>query len=105
MTSVVVFAPDLMDRSRFDPLKAAEGVDLKFASGLDLLAQAAGDIGIADLGRPGAAEALAGAGYDRKLGFASHVDADAKDHAASLGIEVFNRSVFFSRVVAQLAHA
>jgi hypothetical protein len=93
---VSVFAPDLMDRSRFDPLKAV--ADVAFVSspqGLD----GAADVVIADLGRPGSAEALESLDGPRRVGFVSHVDTEGRRQAAAKGVDVHVRSKFFRSLV------
>lgn len=96
---VVAWVPDLMDRSRFG------GADVVFVNSAEELAMAAdAAVLVADLGRAGATEALAASAAGRRVGFISHVLADQKAAAEAAGIEVYNRSVFFSRIVGSFTH-
>jgi hypothetical protein len=95
VTLVVVFAPDLMDRSRI----AAALPDAQFVGSAEELTRVAPDaVVLVDLHRPGVLEVLP-ALTQQVIGFGSHVD-DALLHAASAAgcTEVLPRSRFFRRL-------
>jgi len=99
MRQVVVFAPDLMDRSRISgALPHAQ-----FVTALDQLSRAGPDsIVLVDLHRPGVLEAIPTLSGS-VIGFASHVDDDLMRAARAAGCaEVLPRSRFFRRL-AELA--
>ena len=104
--TIVAFVPDLMDRSRF-PASA----DVVFVGAADLPTAAADRSAshvIADLGRPGAIEALAAAQKAvpsaASVGFASHVDTELIAAARAAGIaEVLPRRRFFTHYVVELS--
>jgi hypothetical protein len=92
---VLVFAPDLMDRSRISSVLP----HARFLTTADQLAHAApGSIVLVDLHRPGVLEvipAVAGS----VIGFASHVDDDLLRAGRAAGCtEVLPRSRFFRRL-------
>ena len=95
MTDVLVFAPDLMDRSRISgALQHA-----RFVSTVEELSQAGPDsIVLVDLHRPGVLEAVP-AVLGSVIGFASHVDDDVMRAGRDAGCtEVLPRSRFFRRL-------
>jgi hypothetical protein len=103
MSGVVVFIPDLMDRSRLGarPVEVVPSLE-------QLRVQAPGSsLVVVDLARPGALEAaapLVGSG-PRVLGFAPHVDDDLRRAAAESGVEVVTRSWFFGHLDDVIPHA
>jgi hypothetical protein len=95
---VVVFAPDLGDRSRIEA--AAPGaVVARAAAGLPALAAGA-DVVVLDLVRPGVLEVLADivAAAARVVGYAPHVEGDLIAAAEAAGADVLPRSAFFRDV-------
>jgi hypothetical protein len=95
VTSVVVFAPDLMDRSRI----AAVRRDAQFVASADELRRADPDaLVIVDLHRSGVLDVIPDL-RQTVIGFGSHVD-DALLHAglAAGCAEVLPRSRFFRRL-------
>ncbi|GAC1531064.1 MAG: hypothetical protein NVS3B12_06490 [Acidimicrobiales bacterium] len=101
MAEVVVFAPDLMDRSKVTAVAPAARV----VRSVDAVTGGPGVTVVVDLSRPGVVDALAGwvASGARVIGFASHVDRDLIDTARGSGAEVMARSAFFGRVAEILA--
>ncbi len=101
---VIAFVPDLMDRSRFGQVPA----DVEFVTSPEGLSAAAErddkpEMAVADLGRPGAIEALAtmSASGINTVGFVSHVNQERIAEARDAGIgEVLPRSQFFRRIAA-----
>ena len=95
MTSVVVYVPDLIDRSKL----AAALPGATFLQGPEaLLDQAAGaDLVVVDLGRPGVSDALPAlvATGARVVGFAAHVDRNTLEEASAAGCQAMPRSQFF----------
>ena len=94
--TVVVYAPDLMDRSRISAAIAGA----TFVGQPARLADAgADDIVAVDVSRPGVLDALSSVRARRIIGFGSHVDRDVLDAARAAGCtEVLARSAFFSRL-------
>ncbi|GAC1594190.1 MAG: hypothetical protein NVS3B21_15960 [Acidimicrobiales bacterium] len=101
MAEVVVFAPDLMDRSKITG--AAPGASV--VRSVDAVSAGPGVIVVVDLSRPGVVDALGGwvAAGARVIGFASHVDRDLIDAGRGAGAEVMARSAFFGRVAELLS--
>ena len=90
--TVVVLAPDLMDRSR---ITAA----LPGARVVTTLAGVEADLVVVDLHRPGVLDQLAQVRAARIIGFGSHVDADLLAAGLAAGCtEVLPRSAFFHRL-------
>jgi DNA-binding NarL/FixJ family response regulator len=102
---VVVFVPDLMDRSKVQAAVEAEGGRVDVVSDpADLPAASEGADGvIVDLGRPGVLEVL-GEVRAPSVGFGRHDDTAALDAALAAGCDqVLPRSTFFrglDRIVA-----
>jgi hypothetical protein len=91
---IVVFAPDLMDRSRI----SAALPDAVFVRRVDDVAATPARLVLLDLGRPGVLDAIAGIAAP-VIGFGSHVDDALLDAARAAGCaEVLPRSRFFRRV-------
>jgi hypothetical protein len=95
MTEIVVFAPDLMDRSRI----SAALPHAQFVAAADQLHDAApGALLLVDLHRPGVLAAIP-ALRQTVIGFASHVDDSLLQAARDAGCaEVLPRSRFFRRL-------
>ena len=95
MRRVVVFAPDLMDRSRI----SAALPHAEFVNAVDKLSIAGPDaVLFVDLGRAGVLEAIPGLAAP-VVGFASHVDDGLIEAARNAGCaEVLPRSRFFRRL-------
>jgi hypothetical protein len=95
MTEVLVFAPDLMDRSRISGALP----QARFVATVEQLAQAGPDsIVLVDLHRPGVLAALPSI-LGSVIGFASHVDDDLLRAGRDAGCsEVLPRSRFFRRL-------
>lgn len=91
----MVFAPDLMDRSRI----AAALPHAQFVNAVDKLSEAGADaVVLVDLGRPGVLEAIPALAAP-VIGFASHVDEGLLLAAREAGCaEVLPRSRFFRRL-------
>jgi hypothetical protein len=88
---VVVYAPDLMDRSRI----AAVLPDAVFVRSVGELSGAAARLALVDLGRPGVLEVLPELTMP-VVGFASHVDDELMAAARAAGCrDVLPRSRFF----------
>ncbi len=100
---IVVFAPDLMDRSK---IQAAGGDRVRFVGTVTVLAAALADDETAaclvDLSRPGVVDAVAGAGVP-VTGFVSHVDEERAAAARAVGVDTLARSVFFRRLAELVA--
>ena len=111
---VVVLSTDLMDRSRFDPLRALD-VEVVFvrraADVLESITGTGNETGagtasgrtvlVVDLARPDALEAI-GQGVAAEIdvvAYGSHVDRDQLDLAHAVGARSFARSVFFGRLL------
>jgi hypothetical protein len=92
---VIVFAPDLMDRSRI----ASALPDAVFVAAVDQLSQAGPEaVVLVDLRRPGVLEAVPTLAAP-VVGFASHVDEALLLAARDAGCaEVLPRSRFFRRL-------
>ncbi|GAC1356986.1 MAG: hypothetical protein NVSMB4_17290 [Acidimicrobiales bacterium] len=101
MAEVVVFAPDLMDRSKITAVAPGALV----VRSVDAVTGGAGVTIVADLSRPGVVDALGPwvASGARVIGFGSHVDRALLDTARGSGAEVMARSAFFGRVAEILA--
>ena len=101
MAEVVVFAPDLMDRSKITA--AVPGASV--VRSVDAVTSSPGVIIVVDLSRPGVVDALGGwvAAGARVIGYASHVDRDLIDAGRGAGAEVMARSAFFGRVAELLS--
>lgn len=95
MRDVVVFAPDLMDRSRI----SAAVPHARFVAAADQLHHAGpAALLLVDLHRPGVLEAIPGL-PQTVIGFASHVDDGLLQAARDAGCaEVLPRSRFFRRL-------
>lgn len=95
---IVVYAPDLMDRSK---IQAAGGDRVRIVGTVAALAAAlaAGDAErcLVDLGRAGVLEAVAATGVP-VTGFVSHVDTETAAAARLAGVDTLARSVFFRRL-------
>ena len=95
----VAFAPDLLDRSRFnnvsDLIHVANPAQIDSIAGLG-----PGDVVAVDLSREGALDAAsrAVARGATVYGFASHVDAETMRAASAVGVHAMARSAFFGRV-------
>jgi hypothetical protein len=95
----VAYAPDLMDRSRFNAVSDLVMVNVPAA--IDTIAGLGpGDVVAVDLSRDGAldAGARAAARGATVYGFASHVDTETMKRAAAEGVIAMARSAFFGRV-------
>jgi hypothetical protein len=95
----VVYAPDLLDRSRFNAVP--DLIIVATPGGIDNIAGLGpGDIIAVDLSREGALDAAArvAARGATVYGFASHVDTDTMEAAKAEGITAMARSAFFNRV-------
>lgn len=91
---MVVFAPDLMDRSRI----AAAVPDAVFVRSVDELVSTPARAVVVDLSRPGVLDVVPRV-VAPVIGFGSHVDDALLAAAASAGCaEVLPRSRFFRRV-------
>jgi hypothetical protein len=91
---VVVFAPDLMDRSRI----AAAIPGAQFARRIDDLPTTPARLVLLDLHRPGALDVIARIEAP-VIGFGSHVEDDLLAAAVAAGCaEVLPRSRFFRRL-------
>jgi hypothetical protein len=109
---LVVLSTDLMDRSRFDPVRG-RGIEVVFVRrAADLGARlaageddSAGDgdgrvVLVVDLARPDALEAI-GVGVAAAVevvAYGSHVDRVQLDRAHAVGARVLARSAFFARI-------
>ena len=94
--SVVVYAPDLMDRSR---ISAAVAGATFVGRPEGLAAAAVDDVVAVDVSRSGVLEWLPSVRARRIIGFGSHVDRDVLEAARAAGCtEVLARSAFFSRL-------
>ena len=95
MRQVIVFAPDLMDRSRI----SAALPHAQFVNAVDKLSEAGAEsVVLVDLGRPGVLEAISTLAAP-VVGFASHVDEGLLVAAREAGCaEVLPRSRFFRRL-------
>ena len=94
---IVVFAPDLMDRSRI----SAALPQARFVTAVEQLSHAArGSLVLVDLRRPGVLEMIPTLSAS-VIGFASHVDDELIRAGRDAGcIEVLPRSRFFRRLPA-----
>ncbi|HVV35714.1 MAG TPA: hypothetical protein VHC63_03860 [Acidimicrobiales bacterium] len=95
----VAFAPDLLDRSRFNNVR--DIVHVANPAAIDSIAGLGpGDVVAVDLSREGAlnAAARAAARGATVYGFASHVDTDTIRAAKADGVLAMARSAFFGRV-------
>jgi hypothetical protein len=105
MSRVVVFAPNLMDRSKI--AAAVPDRDVSFVSAAGALSDAAADaeVVVIDLSRFGALERLSALPEGvRSIGFGSHVDTELLRHASAVGCDtVLPRSKFFAEVDSLLA--
>jgi hypothetical protein len=103
---VAALVPDLMDRSRIEPIAASAGVSLTFVADVGGLRAPDGhpwDLVILDLGAPNALTAVPEPSSARTVGFGSHVDREQLAAARRAGCsEVVSRSVFFRRLKALL---
>ena len=105
---VVVLSTDLMDRSRFDPVRGA-GVAVSFVRRAADVAGSLGDprtdvgrvVVVVDLARPDALEAIEAAGSAgvEVIAYGSHVDRSQLDLAHAAGARVQARSAFFGRLL------
>jgi len=95
----VAFAPDLLDRSRFNAI--ADLIFVTMPAAIDSIAGLGpGDVVAVDLSREGALDAAARAAARGATvyGFASHVDTDTINAAKAEGVVALARSVFFNRL-------
>jgi hypothetical protein len=95
----VAFAPDLLDRSRFN--NVADLIHVANPAAIDSIAGIGpGDVVALDLSRPGALDAgtRAAARGATVYGFASHVDADTLTAAKAAGVSAMARSAFFNKI-------
>jgi hypothetical protein len=95
----VAYAPDLLDRSRFN--NVADLIHVANAAAIDSIAGLGpGDVVAIDLSRAGAREAgaRAAARGATVYGFASHVDSDTIRAANAEGVTAMARSAFFNRI-------
>jgi hypothetical protein len=96
---VVVFAPDLADRSRIEAALAATG-DVQIVRRADELVSAArgADVVVVDLERSPDVlpDVVAAAG--RVVGFGPHVDVDLLRGAEAAGVQALPRSQFFADI-------
>ena len=100
MTRVVAYVPDLMDRSKV----AAAGRDVTFVDDPQALVDAAADVVVVDLMRPGVLDVLPALEGRRVIGFGRHTERAVLEAAAAAGCdEVLPRSSFFPRVAELLA--
>jgi hypothetical protein len=105
---LVVLSTDLMDRSRFDPLRDRE-VEVVFvrraADVGEAITRTAEDVGrvalAVDLGRPDALEAIGEgvAAHVDVVAYGSHVDREQLELAHAVGARPYARSVFFGRLL------
>ena len=97
-TTVAVYTPDLMDRSKI----SSAAPDARFVSSPDALVGLAGvDAVVVDLNKKGVLEALPAivASIPRVLAYGRHVDAAILAAAKEAGCgEVMTRSDFFARL-------
>jgi len=101
---IVVFAPDLMDRSKITAV-APDAVVVRQAGDLAEHAHRGVTV-VVDLSRPGVLDVLAAvaATGSRVIGFGSHVERETLAAAQSAGCsEVLARSAFFGRLPELLA--
>jgi hypothetical protein len=105
---VVVLSTDLLDRSRFDPLRGLgvevqlvrRAADVAAALGEPAVGDAGVTVVVVDLARPDALEAIAQsvtAGTD-VVAYGSHVERATLDDAHAAGARVLARSAFFGRL-------
>jgi hypothetical protein len=105
---LVVLSTDLMDRSRFDPVRDL-GVEVVIVRTAGAVSEAittppegAGRVVVVvDLARPDALEAI-GDGVEAGLdvvAYGSHVDRSQLDLARAVGARAFARSAFFGRLL------
>ncbi len=95
----VAYAPDLLDRSKFDGI--ADVLVVVNPAAIDSIASLGpGDVVAVDLSRNGAldAGARAAARGATVYGFASHVDTETMSAARDAGVVAMARSAFFGRV-------
>ena len=95
----VAYAPDLLDRSRFN--NVLDLVHVTNPAAIDSIAGLGpGDVVALDLSRDGALDAAtrAAARGATVYGFASHVDTETLQAAKASGVTAMARSAFFSRV-------
>lgn len=95
----VAYAPDLLDRSRFNGV--ADLIVVNTPASIDSIAGLGpGDVVAVDLSRDGALDAAARAAQRgaKVYGFASHVDTDTIRAARAEGVIAMARSAFFGRV-------
>lgn len=100
MSRVIVFAPNLMDRSKI--AAAVRGRDVAFVQSPGALPEtaAADDVVVIDLTRLGALDPLSELPESvRSIGYGSHVDIDLLQAASAAGCDtVLPRSKFFAEV-------
>ena len=95
----VAYAPDLLDRSRFNSV--VDLIVVNTPAAIDSIAGLGpGDVVAVDLSREGALDAAARASQRgaKVYGFASHVDTDTLRAARAEGVVAMARSAFFGRV-------
>ena len=95
----VAYAPDLLDRSRFN--NVSDLIHVTNPAAIDSIAGLGpGDVVALDLSREGALDAAtrAAARGATVYGFASHVDTDTLTAAKAEGVNAMARSAFFNRI-------
>jgi len=99
---IVALVPDLMDRSRIEPIARSSGIPLAFIdSAAELGAADRGTVHLAiiDLDCPGALAAVSALGAVHTVGFASHVERQLLEAGRQAGCdEVLPRSALFRRL-------
>lgn len=102
----LALVPDLMDRSRIEPIAASAGARLVVVTTVDEIRSMSGqpwDLVLVDLDAPDALSVLAGLPGARTVGFGSHVDRNRLAAARGAGCsEVVSRSALFRRLRALL---
>jgi hypothetical protein len=102
--NVLGLVPDLIDRSRIEPLAASVGASVRFVddvASLRLLGSDRWHVVIVDLDAAGALTAISALPTSRSIGFGSHVNRELLDAARESGYdEVVSRSVLFRRLPA-----
>jgi hypothetical protein len=101
---VLALVPDLIDRSRIEPVAASAGASIRFVDNLASLRPRDNEqweLVIVDLDAPDAMSAISAVRGCRIIGFGSHVNRDRLDAARQAGYdEVVTRSMLFRRLPA-----